>query len=305
VVIKLNSGRAQIAFIGFGEAGQAFASGLSSEPDAPDFHAFDIKTDGPSADEKHADYRTHNVTGTATCAEVCGAKDAIFSLVTADQAEAAAKAAAEANLDGAFFFDCNSCSPNAKRRSAARIEAAGGRYVDVAVMTPVHPRQHKSPCLISGPHVRDAAAAMQHLGMSIEVAGDEIGLAATRKMVRSIMIKGLEALTLECFLAARKAGVETETLASLEASFPSFDWQKRAPYMLERAMTHGIRRAEEMEHAVQTLKDLGLAQCMTDGTVKRQREIGNLGLSAEAIGADDLPALCDAILAALDASETG
>ncbi len=294
----MSSERPKLAFIGFGEAAQAFASGISSEMNAPDIHAFDIKTDGPGSDEKQAEYQAHGVTGAATCVESCADRDVIFSLVTADQAEHAATAAAAADLGGALYLDCNSCAPNAKRRSAERIAASGGRYVDVAVMTPVHPRLHKSPCLIAGPHGPEAADVMQRLGMRVEIAGDETGLAATRKMLRSVMIKGLEALTLECFLAARKAGVDVETMASLEASFPGFDWQTRAPYMVERAMTHGLRRAEEMEHVVQTLRDLGLDPLMTEGTVARQRAIGALRLSADALGKNDLPALSDAILSA-------
>ena len=240
-----------------------------------------------------------NVRGTANVSEACAGADVVFSLVTADQAGAAARSAAKTDLAGALYFDGNSCAPDTKRASAKLIEAAGGRYVDLAIMTPVHPKLHKSPCLIAGPH-RDAANSVaKTLGMAVELVGDQVGAASTRKMIRSVMIKGLEALTLECFLAARKAGIEADILESLESSFPGFDWARRAPYMMERAATHGIRRAAEMEEVAQTLRDLELSPHMTDGTVKRQREVGAVGLTVEAAEADDLADLSDRILSGL------
>jgi 3-hydroxyisobutyrate dehydrogenase-like beta-hydroxyacid dehydrogenase len=139
--------------------------------------------------------------------------------------------------------------------------------------------------------------------MDTEIVGASIGDASTRKMIRSVMIKGLEALTLECFLAARKAGIEDEMLHSLEGSFPGFNWTERAPYMMERAATHGIRRAAEMEQVALTLRDLGLASHVTDGTVKRQREIGALGVSIDATDSKDLSRVTDLILAQLHSKE--
>ena len=125
-----------------------------------------------------------------------------------------------------------------------------------------------------------------------------------RKMLRSVMIKGLEALMLECLLAARKAGVERETLASLEASFPGFGWDTRAAYNIERVTTHGLRRAAEMREVVKTVEALGLPTDMSNATVAWQERIGALGLPpgepALAPRADAILApRADAILAAL------
>lgn len=291
----------KIAFLGFGEAAQAFATGLRSEDPTLGFCGYDIKTDGPNASIKLEEFSESGVTSAATCHDACTDADLIFSLVTADQSETAALTAAQKDLKGAFFFDCNSCAPETKRRSAQLIDAAGGRYVDVAVMTPVHPKLHKAPCLLSGPHAVAALDLATNLGMEVQIAGADIGDASTRKMIRSVMIKGLEALTLECFLAARKAGIEDDITASLNAGFPGFGWDKRAPYMMERMATHGIRRAAEMDEVAKTLRDLGLAPRMTERTVLRQREIGALGLAVTEAQAGDLGTLADTILAALAA----
>jgi 3-hydroxyisobutyrate dehydrogenase-like beta-hydroxyacid dehydrogenase len=292
----------KVSFIGFGEAARAFSTGFRQEGMPLDLHAFDIKSTGTFAAEMQRAFDDHVVMAAAKCSDVCADTGLIFSLVTADQAANAAHAAAGVDISGAFFLDCNSCAPDTKRRSAEVINAAGGRYVDVAVMTPVHPRLHKTPCLLAGAHAKRARTELQKLGMEVEIAGPLVGDASTRKMIRSVMIKGLEALTLECFLAARKAGVDGDILASLEAGFPGFDWQRRAPYMMERVATHGIRRAAEMEEVAQTLRDLGLAPHVTEGTVARQREIGNLGLDVSKKDATNLAKLSDAILNGLAAT---
>ena len=41
-------------------------------------------------------------------------------------------------------------------------------------------------------------------------------------------------------------------------------------------LVHGLRRAAEMEEVARTLEDLGLNPAMTNGTILRQRELGNL-----------------------------
>ena len=94
-------------------------------------------------------------------------------------------------------------------------------------------------------------------------------------MIRSVMIKGTEALSAECALAAEAAGVRQEVIASLDAGWPA-DWERRLDYNLDRMMVHGLRRAAEMEEVVKTLDSLGVGTSMTRGTIERQRAIGAL-----------------------------
>jgi 3-hydroxyisobutyrate dehydrogenase-like beta-hydroxyacid dehydrogenase len=113
--------------------------------------------------------------------------------------------------------------------------------------------------------------------MQFTLVSPQIGSAAAIKMIRSVMIKGMEALTLECFLAATRAGVLEEVTASLKNNYPTLDWTKIADYNLERMASHGERRAAEMEESAATLRELGLDPLMVDSTVKRQREMGAIG----------------------------
>lgn len=257
----------RVAHVGFGEAGMALAS-------APGAHGYDRKTEEPAQRAAMlAVFAAHGVEGCVDLVRAVGRADAILSLVTADQALAAAHAAAPLLSPGALWLDMNSVAPHTKRSAAAEIERAGGRYVDVAVMAPVNPLRRAVPLLVAGPHAAAARAALDTLRFSdVQAQPGPVGAAAAVKMIRSVMVKGIEALTAECVLAAEAAGVRDAVLASLGT-----DWQPRADYNLERMRTHGLRRAAEMEEAVATLDALGTGSVMKRATVERQREMGLAG----------------------------
>jgi 3-hydroxyisobutyrate dehydrogenase-like beta-hydroxyacid dehydrogenase len=243
----------RLSLVGFGEAARTFvADGLGAVA------AYDIdpaKRDGLAA---------HSALG-----DVLDGSTAVLSLVTADQALIAAKQAAPHLMAGALYFDMNSVAPDTKRAAALAVEAAGGRYVDVAVMAPVEPARRAVPLLISGPHAGDGAGVLAELGFSnVRVLPGDVGRASSVKMIRSVMVKGIEALTAEMMLAGDAAGVSADVLASLGG-----DWASKAAYNIERMTTHGARRAAEMEEVAQTLVALGVDPVMTRGTVIRQRDM--------------------------------
>jgi 3-hydroxyisobutyrate dehydrogenase-like beta-hydroxyacid dehydrogenase len=225
------------------------------------------------------------VDGRRTLAEIVDGADLLLSLVTADQALAAAEAAAAKMSPGTLYCDMNSVAPQTKAAAARLVEAVGGHYVDVAIMAPVDPAHLAVPLLLSGGQAPAAADRLAGLGFThVRIVGDAVGRASSIKMVRSVIVKGLEALTAECVLAAEAAGVRDEVLASLDASETSKSWGARADYNLDRMMRHGLRRAAEMEEVVKTLDGLGRGAAMTRGTVDRQRAIGALGLNSPAEG---------------------
>lgn len=265
-----------VAVIGFGEAGSSLCIGWNR----CGVRSFDIKqTNSALKPAKCVEMHTRGVdTADDIRAAVDGA-DLIFSTVTADQAFTAASSAAAWLKPGAFFFDLNSCAPSTKQKSAAVIEAAGGRYVDIAVMAPITPHYHHTPMLICGDHSTAALAALQILDMKPKLVPGPVGRASTIKMVRSILVKGIEALTAECFLAASKAGVVDEVAASLDASQTDMGWKEQAHYNAERMTTHGMRRAAEMREVQKTLIDLGIIPNMTRGTIDRQQQFGEFSIS--------------------------
>jgi 3-hydroxyisobutyrate dehydrogenase-like beta-hydroxyacid dehydrogenase len=293
---RMTIGNHHISFIGFGEAARAFLSGWAL-PDPARVAAYDIKVEQSGTTEAMRDrYAEAGVRGCVSPAEAVAQAAMVFSVVTADQALAAAQAAAPHLPKAAFWFDCNSCAPATKRRAAQVIEAVGGRYVDVAVMAPVYPKRHHVPLNIAGPHAEAAADVLRGLDMKPVITGPEVGHASSIKMIRSVMIKGLEALVAECFLSARRAGVEEQVLASLEASDPDIAWRKRGAYNLERMMVHGARRASELREVAITVEDLCLPGLMSAATAEWEDKIAALKADP---GDDDLTLRLDAILARL------
>jgi 3-hydroxyisobutyrate dehydrogenase-like beta-hydroxyacid dehydrogenase len=288
-----------LSFIGFGEAARAFADGIKEDGADLKISAYDIKTtaeDTATEAAKWQDYETDAVVGCANTAELLADEHLVFCLVTADQASAAAEDAAQYIAPGAFYFDGNSCAPETKQASARLIEAAGGRYVDVAIMSPVHPARHKAPLLVSGPHAEQAAEMLAELGMMPKVEAGDVGRASSIKMIRSVMMKGMEALVAECVLAGTKAGVADVVLDSLDKTFPGFGWKDKSAYNFERMMVHGNRRAAEMREVAITIDDLGLNNGMSKAIVDWQQTIGELNLDA---GEDSYDARAKAILQAL------
>lgn len=256
-----------VTLIGFGEAGTTFTRAGQWGKAA---RAYDIAPARAAAMAECAVVPSDNA------GEALRGAFLVLSLVTADQALEAAGAAAPAIERGALYCDMNSVSPGTKRQAAALIEAAGARYVDVAVMAPVNPGRLAVPLLVSGPFADEGLTALAGLGFTqVRLVGDRIGQASTIKMLRSVIYKGMEALTAECLIACARAGVTEEVLGSFGG-----DWATGADYRLDRMIVHGRRRAAEMREAARTLEELGVDPLMTRGTVERQDRIGSLGLGA-------------------------
>jgi 3-hydroxyisobutyrate dehydrogenase len=249
--------------------------------------AFDIAfDDSNSAPTKAA--LALGIAAAATAAEAVAEVQLVISAVTASSALDAASAVTRDLKAGAFFLDLNSVAPGTKRQASAIIEAGAGRYVEAAVMSPIHPKRLGTPLLLGGAHAAIFLEVAQPLGLNATIFSDAVGAASAVKMCRSIMVKGLEALTLECFLSARRAGVESDVLASLQQSFPGLNWAAMGEYNLERMASHGIRRAAEMREVVRTVEELGIAPLMATATAEHQDTMGHLGLKHQCGGS--LPA---------------
>lgn len=252
----------KIALIGYGEVGRILAEDLRGQALA----ACDLKDD--AAMRAHA--AQHGLRLTRSHADAVRGAELIVSAVTASQAVAVAGACAPGLAAGAFFLDLNSASPGAKQQAARIVDGAGGRYVEGAVMTSVPPYRLQVPLLLGGPHAAALEPLVNGLGFAAKTASATLGVASATKMCRSVMIKGLEAMVIESFTAARHYGVEDAVLASLRETFPGIDWEKQATYFFQRAIEHGRRRSEEMREVAVTVRDAGLEPHSAAGTAERQ-----------------------------------
>lgn len=265
----------KIGFLGYGEAARAFHEGLAQA-----VLAYDILLDGDDDDDA---MREAMKSRGATPVAIAGLADAdwIFSAVTADQSLLAVAPLLPHLRPGQLLIDINSVSPGRKRETAAAVEAAGADYLDMAVMAPVHPKNHATPVLLAGEPAERLLPQLLALGFSASIAGAEPGAATAIKMVRSLFVKGLEAITVETLLAARASGCFDEILASLSASYPGLDWSRFAAYQFERTTRHGGRRAAEMRESGATLDALGLHGALAREIAAVQEAMGAAGVTPQ------------------------
>lgn len=270
----------RIAFIGFGEAAKAFISSWNKR--TPEIiNAFDLKTNNIFfREQKLLEYIEQGVQGTFRPEEAVQGAQLIFSLVTADQAKSALRQVASSLTKKQIVLDCNSCSPQTKQRLAKQVEAQGADYIDIAIMAPVLASQPNIPLCVSGPKAKRVTDYLNQLGFDAEFISDKVGAASSIKMVRSVMVKGLEALTTECLLAARKSGVEQHVLKSLGKTYPGLQLSHLSRYHMERMLCHGERRHAELKEVAATLNELEMNNSMVKAAMSWHQSLGELPVEA-------------------------
>ena len=250
----------RVAVFGLGEAGAAIAGDLAAA--GAEVHGYDPAEVGtPAGVVRHADAR----------AAVRGA-EVVLAITAAADAPAALDQALGDVPAGAVYADLATASAGLKRQLAATAAGAGLGFADVALMAPVPGNGLRTPALASGPGAAAFVAALAPLGMPVEAAGGEAGLAATRKLLRSVVMKGLAALIIESLEAAQAAGLAAETWDTVVAQLTAAD-EALVRRLVEGTGRHAVRRTHEMEATVDLLTELGVAPTMTRATAAHLHRI--------------------------------
>ncbi len=260
----------RVAIIGFGEAGSILGADLSDV--VSEVVTYDILLDSDATREQmEIKAYAHVVRPLGSLAEAVEGAELVISAVTATSSPTVAAEAAKHLRPGQIFMDINSVAPATKLRNFEMVTRSGADYVESAVMAPVPPQRLKVPMLLGGPRAAELAATLRQLGMNTTAISERIGVASAVKMCRSVIIKGLEALTVESLLAARRFGAEHEVLESLDGTFPGMGWLEQLPdYLVSRVAEHGRRRAAEMREVAQTLTTVGIEPILALATAQRQ-----------------------------------
>lgn len=270
----------KLAFIGFGEAAQAMALGFQGEKSLDRLSAFDVRAQDPAqATALHEKAAALGVVLATSVGEVVADAPVVLSLVQGSVAVAVAQSVAPALRPDQVYVDLNSVSPDAKRRVAAAVAEGRGRCVEGAIMDAVRPKNHKVPILLAGPDAGAVAERLNGVGMNCEAIGSVVGQACSVKMIRSVMMKGVEALILESMAAAETAGVTERILDSVNGTFKGLDWRKLTSHYLKRTHEHGPRRVSEMKESAATIRDLGMEPFMATA-ISRTIAEGHARLSA-------------------------
>jgi 3-hydroxyisobutyrate dehydrogenase-like beta-hydroxyacid dehydrogenase len=241
-----------IAVLGLGEAGSLIASDLAAAGAV--VRGFDPAVPAPPG-----------VLDTDSDAEAAAGADLVLSVNSAKEAIAAFRAALPAMAPGALWADLNTASPGIKRELAQLGQPYGILVTDIAMMAPVPGKGLRVPMIASGEGADQVAARLRAFGADVEVLDGPAGLAASKKLLRSVFYKGMAASIVEALEAARAAGCEpwlrehiAEELAKADAA------------VLDRIVTgtgqHAVRRGAEMEAAAQMLAELGVQPLMADAS---------------------------------------
>jgi 3-hydroxyisobutyrate dehydrogenase-like beta-hydroxyacid dehydrogenase len=297
----------QIAIIGFGEVGGIFGNDFAKQGIAVSI--FDILL----ASKRHRERMMLKARSCAVKAEnslndVLRDAELVISAVTASSAVDVAKDAGPILRPGQIFLDINSVSPEAKRTAAGYVAQSEAHFVEAAVMAAVPGQRLKVPMLLGGAHAAEAGERLRSAGMNATALSQQIGVASAVKMCRSIMIKGMEALAVECLFAARRYGSENVVLESLAATYPGMGWQDHLPdYLISRVAEHGRRRAAELREVAQALHEVGVEPTMALAVARRQErlvcEMAERNLGFETIKPFSWRSLADAVVSARSRSK--
>jgi 3-hydroxyisobutyrate dehydrogenase-like beta-hydroxyacid dehydrogenase len=241
-----------IAVLGLGEAGAAIARDLT-------------RAGGQVRGYDPAVTAAGGITDTGSEAEAARGADLVLSVNSAKAAVDALLAGLPGLRPDAVWADLNTASPGTKRQLEAIAGAAGALFTDVAMMAPVSGLGLRVPMLASGGAAVRYAAVLSPLGADIKVLDGPAGLAASKKLLRSVFYKGMAAAVVEALDAARAAGDEPWLREHIAAELAAAD-AGTMERIIDGTSRHAIRRGAEMEAAADMLTDLGVPPLMADAS---------------------------------------
>jgi 3-hydroxyisobutyrate dehydrogenase-like beta-hydroxyacid dehydrogenase len=201
---------------------------------------------------------------TASEAEAATGADLVLSVNSSKASVGALRAGVGAVGDG-IWADLNTASPGTKKQLAGIAREHGVPFADIAIMAPVPGRGLRTPLLISGVAADDVARILGALGASVTVMEGEAGLAAERKLLRSVFFKGLAAAVVEALEAGRAAGCEDWLRDNIAEELTRAD-DSTVDRLVRGTHQHAVRRADEMTAATEMLVELDVEPTMAAAT---------------------------------------
>jgi len=261
---------------GYGEIGSTLGKGLRGagleQISCYDKYAFD----GPYADLIQSRAKEARVTLVRSNKELAEAADLILSVTPGSASIESADAFAPVLDNRHTFLDFASATPKVKYGVAERLAKTGALIGDGSIMgTPLN--GYSLHTLSSGPAGQRVVDLLVPWGMSIEYVGEKLGTASGTKILRSVLIKGIEALIDEMVLAARVYGLDEAVLASASKTLTR-PFMDTVHSLTPSGVIHAKRRTEEVDMAAEAVADAGIEPLMTRATASRLRWKEGLGL---------------------------
>lgn len=236
----------KVAVIGLGEAGSLIAEGMQGA--GVQIVGFDPRTPAnpvvPIAD---------------SLGEAVSGARLVISINSSTASLAVAEQIAPLLDSGALYADLNTGTPALKRRLAGLFP--DGAFSDVAIMKPVPGLGFKVPMGVAGPGARAFIEMLEPFGLDLEYVSDVVGEAAARKLIRSILAKGMAGVLIDCLWAAESMGLQDWAYQEILDEFDSSTSNTAKRYLSGTAQ-HVKRRQIEMMDVVEMLAETGYESTM-------------------------------------------
>jgi hypothetical protein len=180
-----------------------------------------------------------------------GQFDYVISCVSPDAAEEVAALVGDSLDPTGIFFDWNTIAPGVKQRIGGIV---GATVIDVALLDSLDADVDRPNLAVSGKGADEAARLLEAFGFRAAVAGTVVGQAATLKYLRSIFMKGLEAVVLEYASLASEVDGEPIVRASLRSDLGE-PFVRFMDLLLTTNRIHAERRSRELAGALAVFAD--------------------------------------------------
>lgn len=291
----------RLGLLGFGEAAIRFAQDLS-QAGLKDIVAYSRSgAKAQPGDLLHAEAAAAGVQLVKTPRELCKRSDVIIALTPGKAALAAVRSVRKHLKPEQIYVDASSAAVKTMEQAAQLLEGRA-RFVDAAIMSPVPLNGIKGVIGASGADAETFRALMVPFGMNVKVVGPKPGGASAMKLIRSVCMKGLSAVLVECLEAAQRYGVLEVAAADIAASFDERPFAQNMKRYVCGTAVHAERRIHEMADVLALLNSLGSSTRMTKATRAKLVEVTRMGLREKfnAREPDTIAAVMEAIVA-LDA----
>jgi 3-hydroxyisobutyrate dehydrogenase-like beta-hydroxyacid dehydrogenase len=282
-----------LAFVGFG----SFAASLAEGARAAGVERVSVWVRPPVAGAEGSRQRVEasGLRPAGSLAECVRDADVVVAAVPWSAAAEIAHACAEHVPAGALYVDPAPGPPDEKRALAELLDAGGAEYVDAAVLGTVEIDGARVPLLVSGTGARRFTELGGSIGLRVTAVEGEAGRATLVKLLRSVYMKGRDALILEMLIAARRHGLEGAVLDSIGGPGETVPFPELAGRVLRSLALYSERRAEELSASGDVVEASGVDPLVTRAGAERLHSLAPLELRARFGGVrpGDLRAVLD------------
>lgn len=281
-----------IGIIGFGEVGKIFADGILKNHSNANVYVYDILLE-KNHSEIIENIKKIGATPVKTIIDLSHACDMVFSLVNSSASIHVAQEFSKELNRNVIFIDLTTSTPQDKNMSETYLVEKNGKYIDGAIMGTVATEKNKVPLLLSGNHASLAEQSLAQLGFNCQVVELPNGASASIKLLRSIFMKGLEALLLETAVTAKNYGVYNEVLESVAKTLNNNEFKTFGNALIKTHMIHKTRRYKEVQDSLKLIKDAHLESFVTDGVVSFFSNSVNMEFEPSILESDNVDHILD------------